>query len=191
MKLTKEQQIEKWLEANPGKTTKDFLLEVRCPDEASRKAMENLLDALDVNGINYGIFTELKNYKSNQMQQNVPLNGIDSVVFDLMIAPGIGHNSWLIEADMPDEVLGKQIEKTRGTYEAIPAEAFAWLLSQWCPDFEINSIDEKQYRKLMWEDMGGFLGKVIGNRGFAQWKDPKFAQKVVETYLRDKSAAGC
>lgn len=189
MKQTKQEALLAWLDANPGKTEKDYLLEVRCPDEGSRKAMENLLATLDANGICYGIFTVLKNY--HQKYQGAPLNGIDSVVFDLMIAPGIGHNSWLIEVDMPDEVLGKQIEKTKGTYEAIPAEAFVWLLSQWCPDFDINSLDEKQFNELMWCNMGGYLGKVIGNRGFAQWKDPKFAQQVVETYLRDKSAASC
>lgn len=189
MKQDKQEQLTNWLEANPGKTPKDFLLEVRCSDEVSRKAMVNLLAALDANGINYGIFAELKNY--HQKYQNAPLNGINSVVFDLMIAPGIGRNSWLIEVDMPDEVLGKQIEKTKGSYESIPAEAFVWLIDQWCPEFDINSLDDKQFKKLMWEDMGGYLGKVIGNRGFAQWKDPRFAQQVVETYLRDKSTCHC
>lgn len=185
MTQNKLEELNAWLEANPGKTSKDYLLEVRCPDEVSRKAMVNILNALDANGISYGIFTELKNYTKDYQQ--APLNGIDSVVFDLMIAPGIGRNSWLIEVDMPDEVLGKQIEKTKGTYEAIPADAFMWLLNQWSPDFDINSLDEKQLHKLMWENMGGYLGKVIGERGFPQWKDPEFAQQVVETYLRDKA----
>lgn len=180
----KFEAMEAWLKANPGKTTKDYLLEVRCPDDATRNAVVRLLDTLDANNIRYALFVALVNY--TRKYQLAPLNEVESVVFDIMIAPKIGNNSYLIEVDMPDTVLGMQIENKSKT-DSIPEEAFIWLLNQWFPDFNIKAINDKDRRKLMWADMGGLLGKVIGNRGFPNWKDETFANQVVAKFKADKS----
>ncbi|WP_304649686.1 hypothetical protein [uncultured Duncaniella sp.] len=185
MTTSKLEAVKAWLDANPGKTRKDYLLEVRCPDDATRQAVSHLLDTLDAGKIQYGIFTELKNF--TQKYETAPLNELESVCFDIMIAPGIGKNSWLIEVDMPDSVLGKQIEyKSKSKTESIPEEAFIWLLGQWFPGFDVDSLEPRHRHKLMWEDMGGYLCKVIGKRGFPQWKLPEFAQGVVDQYEADK-----
>lgn len=185
MATSKLEAVKAWLDANPGKTQKDYLLDVRCPDDATRKAVMSLLDTLDANNIQYGIFTELKNH--HQKYQTVPVNELESVCFDIMIAPGIGKNSWLIEVDMPDSVLGKQVEnKVEDKTDSIPEEAFIWLLGKWFPGFDVDSLEPSHRHKLMWEDMGGYLGKVIGKRGFPQWKQPEFAQGVVDQYESDK-----
>lgn len=181
MNNLKNRELQQWLAANPGKTEKDYLLEIRCPNDDTRLAVKKLLEALEEHGIKFGLFVELKNYENKY--QHAPLNRIESTCFDIMIAPGTPKNSWLIEVDMPDKVLGKQIHSQEGS---IPEEAFIWLLEKWFPDFNIEAYDEKQLNTLMWKDMGGYICKVIGNRGFPQWKKPEFVKNVIETYERYK-----
>lgn len=49
--MAKEGIIQNWLEANPGKTKRDWLLEVRCPDEKTRQEFAEFLNFCDENGI--------------------------------------------------------------------------------------------------------------------------------------------
>lgn len=49
--MTKQEQVREWLEANPGKTKRDWLLEERCPDEKTRQEFAEFLNFCDENGI--------------------------------------------------------------------------------------------------------------------------------------------
>ena len=178
----KLEEMMDWLVANPGKSRRDWLLEVRCTDDVTRNAVVSLLDALDSNNIDYGIVVEVKNWTPEY--EKYPLNELESAWFDIMIVPGIGKNSYLIEVDMPDTVLGTQIEN-RYSGESIPDKAFVWLLKKWFPEFDLESVYERHRRKLMWEDMGGLLCGIIGSRGFPNWKNATFVDHVVATYKRD------
>ena len=174
--FSKCEAMKAWLEEHEGKTQRDWLLEVRCPDETTRAAAAHLLDTLEKGNVNYGICVEVKNFTAKY--QLAPMSEVESIVFDLMIAPGdVGHCCYLFEMDMPNALLGQLTKNKFG--EAIPEDAYKWLLRQWFPDFDLTSLDEKQYRKLMWEDLGGLLGKYQGDRGFPYWKDPDFATNLV------------
>lgn len=175
--LNKREAMKAWLEENKGKTERDWLLEVRCPDERTRTAAAHLLDTLEKGNVNYGICVELKNHIAQYMQ--APMSDVESIVFDLMIAPGdVARCSYIFEMDMPDAILGQLTENKRG--DAIPEEAYKWLLRQWLPDFDLTSLDEKQYRNLMWDGLGAYLGKYQGNRGFPNWKKKSFAEELLE-----------
>lgn len=178
----KQLQMEEWLKANPDKTKRDWLLEVRCSNDADRAAMSRLLDTLDKGGVKYGICVCMPNYYTDY--QTAPLNEHKELYFDLMIAPDVGRNSYLIETDMLDNVLGQLTWNARRT-ESIPEEAFRWLLNKWDPDFDIDSLDKKQYHELMWPGMGGVICKVVGDRGFPDWRLRNFGEQVVATYRKD------
>lgn len=49
--MAKQDQLREWLEDNPGKTKRDWLLEVRCPDEKTRQEFAEFLNFCDENGI--------------------------------------------------------------------------------------------------------------------------------------------
>ena len=49
--MTKREQLNAWMEANPGKTKRDWLLEERCHDERTRKEFAEFLNFCDENGI--------------------------------------------------------------------------------------------------------------------------------------------
>lgn len=49
--MTKQEQLREWLEANPGKTKWDWLLEVRCHDDKTRREFAEFLKFCDGNGI--------------------------------------------------------------------------------------------------------------------------------------------
>lgn len=49
--MTKQDQLSTWLDANPGKTKRDWLLEVRCPDDKTRREFAEFLKFCDENGI--------------------------------------------------------------------------------------------------------------------------------------------
>ena len=179
--MNKQEMMADWLKANPDKSERDWLLEVRCSGK-QREAMSRLLGKLDEAGIEYAICCGIKNYYTDY--QVAPLNSLTEVFFDLAILPGVGKNSWLIETDMPEMVLGQQTERRN---ESIPEEAFKWLLGIWFPDFDFASLSEKDYDKLMWENMGGLLQGIIGKRGFPDWTAPEFADSIVSRYKKDKA----
>lgn len=179
---SKHQQLQDWLAANPGKTNRDWLLEARCTNDGDREAMSRLLDTLDKGGVKYGICVKRDNHYAKY--QFTPLSEIAEVYFDVLIAPGVGKNSYLLEMDMPDEVLDQLTWNAKRT-ENIPEVAFRWLLGKWAPDFDINTLDEKQYHKLMWEDMGSLLGPFIGMRGFPNWKEADFGDNVVTKFHKE------
>lgn len=49
--MTKSEQLRQWLEANPGKTDRDWLLEERCPDDSQREQFKEFLQFCDDNNI--------------------------------------------------------------------------------------------------------------------------------------------
>lgn len=49
--MTKQEQLTAWKEANPGKTGREWLLEVRCPDDETRREFTEFLNFCDENGI--------------------------------------------------------------------------------------------------------------------------------------------
>lgn len=49
--MTKQEQLREWLEANPGKTKRDWLMEVRCPNDKTRREFAEFLKFCDENGI--------------------------------------------------------------------------------------------------------------------------------------------
>ena len=49
--MTKREQLNAWMEANPGKTKREWLLEERCPDEKTRQEFAEFLNFCDENGI--------------------------------------------------------------------------------------------------------------------------------------------
>lgn len=56
----KLQQMLTWLRENPGKTERDWLLEVRCLDEVQRQRITEILDLCDEKGIHYAICYPIK-----------------------------------------------------------------------------------------------------------------------------------
>lgn len=180
--MTKFEQMKAWLAVNPGKTERDWLLEVRCLNEADRQAMDRLLTTLDNGGVKYGICVAQTIFYPNN--QHKPLDTIKEVQWDVMIAPGVGKNSYAIEADMPDEVLGVQTKN--GECDIAPIAAYKWLLKNWVPDFDIEALDKLEAHKLLWSGMR-FVDSINGTRGFVNWKDPDFGSKVVEKYIREKA----
>lgn len=185
---SKLQQRIDWLASNPNKTDLDWLLEERCSNDSDRNAMRNLLSALDQNCVTYGICVEVKNWYTKY--QSAPINAVERVFFDVAILPGIGRNSYLIEVDMPDNVLGAMVWCTDRKANVFPESGYRWLLSKWCPSFNIDTLSDREYSKLMREDMAGFLSGIIGPRGFPNWKTPRFAEKVVAQYISDKQRFG-
>lgn len=169
---TKLNALENWQEANPCKTEKDYLLEVRCPDDATRKAVLKLLDYLDKSNMEPNLFVERKNFYTSY--QANPLNQLESTVFDILILPRPGRNSYAIEVDMPESVLGKQ-EENKSKTESIPKETYLWLLKKWFPDFDFDSLDDKTLNKLLWEDMPPFI-----NFSFPNWKDGAFISHLIK-----------
>ena len=63
--MEKQKQLQQWLEEsgkeNSSENRREWLLEVRCPDDKTRKEFQAYLDFCDVNGIEIGIpsFPEL------------------------------------------------------------------------------------------------------------------------------------
>lgn len=49
--MTKQEQLTAWKKANPGKTGRDWLLEVRCHDDKTRREFAEFLKFCDGNGI--------------------------------------------------------------------------------------------------------------------------------------------
>lgn len=49
--MTKQDQLSTWFEVNPGKTKRDWLLEVRCPDDETCQEFAEFLKFCDENGI--------------------------------------------------------------------------------------------------------------------------------------------
>lgn len=170
--FSKRDAMKAWLAANQGKTQRDWLLEVRCQDDVTRQAALRLLNALDKANVEYSICQEHINYHTKY--QKSPMLDVESIVFDLVITPELRGQNYIIEMDMPDQILGKTSVNARG--EEIPEEAYNWLLKQWFPDFETSSVDEKHYHKLMWEDMAGWIGQYK----IPDWKSPDFAGSLVK-----------
>lgn len=55
MKQDKQEQLTNWLEANPGKESEDWLLEVRCKDEKQRAQVAEILRLCEENNLVYRI----------------------------------------------------------------------------------------------------------------------------------------
>lgn len=51
--------MNQWLESNPGKTERDWLIEVRCTTNTQREALKELLECCDACGIKYEICHEV------------------------------------------------------------------------------------------------------------------------------------
>ena len=56
--MNKQEQLTAWKEANPGKTGRDWLLEVRCPDDETRREFTEFLNFCDENGTSYPVTGE-------------------------------------------------------------------------------------------------------------------------------------
>lgn len=65
--MAKEGIIQNWLEANPGKTKRDWLLEVRCPDEKTRQEFAEFLNFCDENGIELRIPSLVKRINDKEV----------------------------------------------------------------------------------------------------------------------------
>ena len=51
MRNSQKEEMTAWLEANPGKTERDWLIDVRCKDDEERKALADLIDNCEYAGI--------------------------------------------------------------------------------------------------------------------------------------------
>ena len=65
--MAKEGIIQNWLEANPGKTKRDWLLEVRCPDDETRREFTEFLNFCDENGIELRIPSQVKRINDKEV----------------------------------------------------------------------------------------------------------------------------
>lgn len=65
--MTKQEQLREWLEANPGKTKRDWLLEVRCPDDETRREFTEFLNFCDENGIELRIPSQVKRINDKEV----------------------------------------------------------------------------------------------------------------------------
>lgn len=166
----KFEAMQEWLAQNPGKTDRDWLLDVRCTDD-NRCAMRYLLEQLDKAKADYGICVRRDNYY--RKYQSTPLSETDAFYFDFAIAPKIGRTFTFIEADMPAEVLGVMTANNHG--EEIPEQAYLWLLKKWYPDFNPQECNE--LHKLLWQDMPSLF--TVGSSGFLNWQD----KNVVDEYI--------
>lgn len=189
--MNKQEILTRWLSENPGKTNRDWLLEVRCPNQQTKEAMTYLLDTLDQAGVKYGVCVKVVNYYTEYVAE--PFKSITEAYFDVMIEGG-NKNAYLIEADMPDEVLGRMMPVSK---EEFPVEAYEWLVEQWLPEFTPESLSKEPIEDIIgmirYKDENvhylnhlirgmGFLQNVNGSRGFVNWKNPAVVKKIVEKY---------
>lgn len=65
--MTKQDQLSTWLEANPGKTKRDWILEVRCPDDETRREFAEFLKFCDENGIVLHIPSNPKRFNGKEV----------------------------------------------------------------------------------------------------------------------------
>ena len=65
--MTKQEQLTAWKEANPGKTGRDWLLEVRCPDDETRREFTEFLNFCDENGIELRIPSRVKRINDKEV----------------------------------------------------------------------------------------------------------------------------
>ncbi|MCM1005570.1 MAG: hypothetical protein NC402_04660 [Prevotella sp.] len=174
--MDKRKEMTDWLKANPGKSKRDWLLEVRCNSNADREAMAYLLDKLDKADIKYGICVEHSNY--HKRYQVVPMNESERFFFDLTVTPEVPKMAMIVETDMPENALGQVTKDKNG--EEIPEVAYRWLLKKWFPSFNIDAQDEKTRSKLLWEDTSGLFGQYR----FFDWKNKDFVDEYVSRIVR-------
>lgn len=65
--MTKQEQLMAWKEVNPGKTGRDWLLEVRCPDDETRREFTEFLNFCDENGIELRIPSLVKRINDKEV----------------------------------------------------------------------------------------------------------------------------
>ena len=65
--MNKREQLTVWKEANPGKTGRDWLLEVRCPDDETRREFTEFLNFCDENGIELRIPSRVKRINDKEV----------------------------------------------------------------------------------------------------------------------------
>ena len=65
--MTKREQLNAWMEANPGKTKRDWLLGVRCPDEKTRQEFAEFLNFCEENGIELRIPSLVKRINDKEV----------------------------------------------------------------------------------------------------------------------------
>ena len=108
--MNKQEELMAWKEANPGKTRREWLLEVRCPDDETRREFTEFLNFCDENGIELWIPSPVKyiNY--------------EKVFFDFMVK---NFGSYY-DLDTPDELYtGKS-----GYFEAGWKPFLEWKIQQ-------------------------------------------------------------
>ncbi len=104
MEQTKHDAMRSWLEANPGKTERDWLIEVRCHDDAQREELKALFERVDS--------TQFCDLEVCPVEDYVHLNG-DHVIYSTDNLPETESklvdydfrvNGFLYDLDAPDEV---------------------------------------------------------------------------------------
>lgn len=65
--MTKQEELTAWKEANPGKTGRDWLLEVRCPGVETRREFTEFLNFCDENGIELRIPSRVKRINDKEV----------------------------------------------------------------------------------------------------------------------------
>ena len=124
MKQDKQEQLTNWLEANPGKESEDWLLEVRCKDEKQRAQVAEILRLCEENNLVY----------------RIPFSypGEPKVWFDFAVH---GHP---IDLDAPDELF-EDINPNR-RWEA----GYRYL--SWKAVYDLGEGHETDYNHLFHED---------------------------------------
>lgn len=152
---TKQEMMAKWLDANPGKTERDWLLEVRCKDDAQREELKALFERVDANK-----YAELK---VCPLKDYVPLNGLH-VIYSTDNLPET--DSKLVEYDFkvgrfkydldaPDEVF---IVKDPKRPQLVTFEFYRWKGKQ-------LGVDPYSFADWAWHD------DINMRIGYKHWRE--------------------
>ena len=150
MKQTKAEEMAAWLEVNPGKTERDWLLEVRCP--VNRRAqLREVLDLCDKANIEYkipgavrlvipeydedadkNVYAAANNSLRRDMLK-LKEKGAEDIFFDIIF-----NNTYPYDMDYPEELFNPQSK-----YYVVSMDISNWKALQTMPEEEWESIDNR------------------------------------------------
>lgn len=144
-----------WLDANPEKTERDWLLEVRCKDNAQREELKELFERVDAITYAHLEVCPLGDY--------IPLNG-DHVIYSTDNLPetdsklreyDFGVGGFMYDLDAPDEIYVVSDPKRPWL---VTFEFFRWKGEQ-------LGVEPESFAKWAWHD------NITMRTGYKHWRE--------------------